>query len=155
MKFVAKRDFFNASELGLKPEVKKDKAGQPVLADGKPVSLWEHPLHIPKGARFNVGTLADGSDSPSLEEMTKESDKTLAKKLIMFQCVVVDDGTSKTAGAIKALDLEVASETKADADAPKARSIEVVIAEATTKAITEALAPVLGKLADAIAGAKK
>ena len=102
MKFVAKTQFHNAPELGLKL--------------GKDVANFQHELQIPKGHRFEIAP-----EAKSLSGIKKQDEKQLVSKLVMFDLVVVDDGTPASVDAIKQVDEDVKSENTATAVTAAAR----------------------------------
>src|ERR1019366_240222 len=102
MKFVAKTQFHNAPELGLKL--------------GKDATGFQHELQIPKGHRFEIAP-----DAKSLTGIKKQDEKQLVAKLVMFDLVAVDDGTPASVDAIRQIDEDVKSDNVASAAAAAAR----------------------------------
>ena len=102
MKFVAKTSIHNAPELGLKLDAKTPN--------------FSHPLQIPKGHRFEIAP-----DAKSLKGVSKQDEKQLISKLVMFDLVVVDDGSPESSDAIKTIDTDVKNEIETSAVNEKKR----------------------------------
>jgi hypothetical protein len=119
MKFVAKTQFHNAPELGLK------------LA--KDVANFQHELQVPKGHRFEIAP-----DAKSLSGIKKQDEKQLVSKLVMFDLVVVDDGTPASVDAIKQIDEEVKNDNVVAAATAAARKASEPLTMSTLlKALAE------------------
>ena len=112
MKFVAKTQFHNAPELSLKLE--------------KSTANFQHELQVPKGHRFEVAP-----EAKSLTGIKKQDEKQLVSKLVMFDLVVVDDGTPASVDAIKQIDEEVKSDNVATSAAAAARKASEPLTMAT------------------------
>ena len=118
MKFVAKTSFHDAPELSL------------VIPETAP--NFEHSQMIPKGHRFEIDPKAK-----SLGGVTKESDKQLIAKLVMFDLVIVDDGSPESKDAIAKVDGEIQADkaSAAAAESKKPMSVADQIALGVSKAI--------------------
>jgi hypothetical protein len=119
MKFVASTDFNNAPELALSIDKKTEG--------------FKHEKMVHKGHRFEI---APGANS--LKAVTKESDKVLISKLVLYGFAVVDDGTPESKDAITKIDAEAKAETAA-AEA-HARNRPLSVPEQIAKGVAEALA---------------
>jgi len=120
MKFVAKTSIHNAPELGLKLD--------------KDVPNFQHELQVPKGHAFEIA-----KDAKSLKGVTKQDEKQLISKLVMFDLVVVDDGTPESIDAIKVIAAEVKNEKEvAEANAKKRQASAPVTVESLLKTLVDA-----------------
>ena len=117
MKFVAKTSIHNAPELSLKLDAKTPN--------------FAHELNIPKGHRFEIAP-----DAKSLKGIVKQDEKQLVSKLVMFDLVVVDDGTPESKDAIARIDADVKNENEVAAATAKRRA-------ATTPLTVEGLMAIL------------
>jgi len=118
MKFVATTAFHNAPELSL--DLDPTKPG------------IQHEDTVPKGHRFEIAP-----ESKAIKSVTKESDKQVISKLVMFGWAVVDDGSPESKDAIKKIDDEVTAEKAAAAAAEKNRPLS--IGEQIALGVAEAL----------------
>jgi hypothetical protein len=114
MKLVAKVQFHNAPELNLQGK------------DNKPLDL------IPKGHEFEISP-----GTKALKAVTKESDKQVISKLVMFGLVVVDDDTPESKDAIKAIKAEVEVEKKVAEVA--AKNVPLSVADLIASGVAAAL----------------
>ena len=103
MKFVAICQFHNAPELNLP-------------LDGRAAN-FVHAAVIPKGHRFEIAP-----EAKALKGVTKEADKQIIAKLVMFGFVVVDDDSPESKDVINRIYSEVresaAAAKKAEANRP-------------------------------------
>lgn len=119
MKFVAATDFHNAPELAL--DINTETKG------------FKHEKMVHKGHRFEIAAGAN-----SLKAVTKEADKLLISKLVLYGFAVVDDGTPESKDAIARIDADVKAETAAAEAAAKNKPLSV--ADQIAKGVAEALA---------------
>ncbi|MDE2019833.1 MAG: hypothetical protein KGJ13_05825 [Patescibacteria group bacterium] len=120
MKFVAQCSFHNAPELNLKLD--------------EDASNFEHKLQVPKGHRFEIAP-----EAKAIKGVTREADKQLIAKLVMFNMAVVDDGTPESKDAITKIDSEVKAANAADklAEARKPLSVSDQIALGVASALKQ------------------
>lgn len=112
MKFVAKTSFHNAPEINL-----------PI---SKATPNFAHELNVPKGHSFEVSP-----GSKSLKGITNQAEKQLISKLVMFDLVIVDDGTPESVDAIKKVNAEVKADNEAAGAAETRRKASESITVAT------------------------